>query len=518
MLEKLEQLIEEEQWEEARKLELEMEAYQEPSDRFSILNAMIYMQEGDYEAALKCVTVGLLLNPGNYELYYLLGNYYLAVNPNQAFLCYEQAREYCEDKENQKVLEESMAFLREMEDFQTAPFVICQYDLSENLFSNMQKTLQMADADSDILILRSDSVVPQNAVFWLRMGLYEKESVGAVGPLSNTSMNEQALAVSFQSMEEYLQVAGSLQIPSCYAYENKVYLEDSAVLIKRKAWDQAGGFLQDYHSPVAQIADLCIRLNRNDFECRLCTNSFVYAKKEHTAAEYQTAGWAEFTRQLSFNLFYYSGIRTELIEKIQEEPDACFSVLEIGCGCGTTLSHIKWKYPNARVCGVELSEQAAALGKHMADIIVGDVETLELPYGEQTFDYIICGDVLEHLRDPEKVVAQLKRYLCANGKLIACIPNLANITVITPLLHGTFEYKDAGLLDRTHIHFFTKKSIEKMFLANGYRITEWIPQKGGEAADLVQGDDALIQLIYQLPGIASQEELETYEYLVVAER
>lgn len=517
MLEKLEQLIEEEKWEEARKLELEMEAYQEPSDRFSILNTMIYMQEGDFEAALKCITVGLLLNPGNYELYYLLGNYYLPINRNQAFLCYEQARAYCDDKENQQVLEESMAFLREMEDFQTAPFVICRYDMSDDLFLNVLRALQTADADSDLLIIRSDSVVPANAIFWLRMGLYEKESVGAVGPLSNTSMNEQSLAVSFQSMEEYLQVAGSLQIPSGYAYENKVYLEDSAVLIKRKALNQVGGFLQDYHSSIAQVADICIRLDRNDFECRLCTNSFVYAKVEHTVAEYQTAGWAEFTRNLSFNLFYYSGIRTELIEKIQQETDDCFSVLEIGCGCGTTLSHIKWKYPNARVCGVELSKQAAALGKQMADIIVGDIEALELPYGEQTFDYIICGDVLEHLRDPEKVVSRLKKYLSASGKLIACIPNLANITVITPLLHGSFEYKDAGLLDRTHIHFFTKKSIEKMFLNAGYKITEWIPQKGGEATDLVSGDEALINLIYQLPGIASQEELETYEYLVVAE-
>ena len=238
MLEKLEQLIEEEKWEEARKLELEMEAYQEPSDRFSILNTMIYMQEGDFEAALKCITVGLLLNPGNYELYYLLGNYYLPINRNQAFLCYEQARAYCDDKENQQVLEESMAFLREMEDFQTAPFVICRYDMSDDLFLNVLRILQTADADSDLLIIRSDSVVPANAIFWLRMGLYEKESVGAVGPLSNTSMNEQSLAVSFQSMEEYLQVAGSLQIPSGYAYENKVYLEDSAVLIKRKALNQ----------------------------------------------------------------------------------------------------------------------------------------------------------------------------------------------------------------------------------------------------------------------------------------
>lgn len=568
MLEQLKNLIEEEKWEEARKLEQELEKNEEPSDVLSLLNAMIYMAEGDYESALKCITVGIILNPRNYQLYYVLGNYYLNVNINQAYLCYEQALFYCDKEEDSNVLRDSMNFIEGLEGFEVASYsVILQYQPVNDYVKRCIKSLEenvpckemialedtddfeqaswmreqnnisvyeykagedgakainhavlMLSPENDILLLRSDSILPQNSIFWLRMGLYDSYYVGAVAPVSNTSFNDQALKVTLGSAEEYMELASQIQIPSDYAYEKKIYLENGVLLSRRTAWEKVGGFEEEYMEPLPKVTDYCIRLGEADFECRLCTNSFVYLTQEYQISDYQSLDWKKLTDKLTVNIFYYIGIRTELIDMIQEEQDSCFSVLEIGCGCGTTLSHIKWQYPNARVCGVELSEKAVALGRNLAELMVGNIETMELPYIQQSFDYILCGDVLEHLHEPEKVIAKLRKYLKPSGKFIACIPNIANITVITPLLHGKFVYKEAGLLDRTHIHFFTRKSIEELFDMCGCRIESIISKKGGEGTDLIQGDEQLINLIYQLPGIASREELETYQYLVVASK
>ena len=100
MLDQLEQLVGEEKWEEARGLISKLELELTPSDRFAKLNAMVYMEEGRLQEAHQCITVGMICNPSCFELYYLLGNYYLNQNINQAYLCYEQALFYCSDQES----------------------------------------------------------------------------------------------------------------------------------------------------------------------------------------------------------------------------------------------------------------------------------------------------------------------------------------------------------------------------------------------------------------------------------
>jgi len=87
------------------------------------------------------------------------------------------------------------------------------------------------------------------------------------------------------------------------------------------------------------------------------------------------------------------------------------------------------------------------------------------------FDYIIFGDVLEHLRRPDKAIEYCKSLLKNYGCIIASIPNLMHISVMEDLLKGNFTYRETGLLDKTHIHFFTYNEIIRMFRDNGYRIT-----------------------------------------------
>jgi 2-polyprenyl-3-methyl-5-hydroxy-6-metoxy-1,4-benzoquinol methylase len=93
---------------------------------------------------------------------------------------------------------------------------------------------------------------------------------------------------------------------------------------------------------------------------------------------------------------------------------------------------------------------------------------MSLYYDKEYFDYIIFGDVLEHLNAPDKVLIKIREYMKKNSKLIISVSNIMHISVLLPLLRGEFHYEEAGILDKTHIKFFTLKSIISMLVQCGY--------------------------------------------------
>jgi len=167
---------------------------------------------------------------------------------------------------------------------------------------------------------------------------------------------------------------------------------------------------------------------------------------------------------------YFSWVRQELINLVQGRDNV---VLDIGCGEGETGYELKKQGKAMEVIGIELVEEAARHAKNKLDrVIVGDIEKLELPFAKEYFDCILMGDVLEHLIDPWSCLKRLKEYLKPSGSVIASIPNVNHWRVLKNLiLHDKWEYVTAGTLDRTHLRFFTKKTIIRMFTECGYGIT-----------------------------------------------
>jgi len=149
-------------------------------------------------------------------------------------------------------------------------------------------------------------------------------------------------------------------------------------------------------------------------------------------------------------------------------PDAD-KILEIGCGAGATLSFIKSIGKCRWVGGIELVPEAAKrAGEQLDWLLEGDVEQLEIPLENGSVDVILCLDVLEHLVDPWTIISRLHRKLKLGGSLIASIPNVRNLKIILPLLiRGTWTYEDSGLLDRTHLRFFTKSSARELVECSG---------------------------------------------------
>ena len=166
---------------------------------------------------------------------------------------------------------------------------------------------------------------------------------------------------------------------------------------------------------------------------------------------------------------YYSQLRPEIIEAI---PENCSAVLDVGCGKGVLGRYLKDNGVD-KVFGIELNEDAAVEARQwLDDVATGDLDSMQFPFQEKSVDCIICADVLEHLADPWTALAKLKRLLKDDGCIISSIPNVAFHRNIRKMLKGQWEYGDEGLLDRTHLRFFTFSTIEELFNSNGLYIEQ----------------------------------------------
>ncbi|MBJ8111945.1 class I SAM-dependent methyltransferase [Bacillus cereus group sp. N6] len=211
---------------------------------------------------------------------------------------------------------------------------------------------------------------------------------------------------------------------------------------------------------------------------------------------------------------YYNAANPNLLKHIKKEWK---EVLDIGCSGGALGAAIKEN--GTRVSGIEAFPVAAEKAKERLDhVILGDIEKIDLPYEEEQFDCVIFGDVLEHLFDPWAVIEKVKPYIKENGVILASIPNVAHISVLAPLLAGNWTYTEYGLLDKTHIRFFTFNEMLRMFLKAGYSISK---------VDRVYIDHKMYEpLIEELYGICKKYRLgsgfmaETvvFQYIIEAEK
>ena len=146
-------------------------------------------------------------------------------------------------------------------------------------------------------------------------------------------------------------------------------------------------------------------------------------------------------------------------------------VLEVGCANGALTEHIRAL--DCTVVGVERDPEAAEKARAFCeDVLVGDVETMSLNLEPESFDFLLLIDVLEHLVHPKAVLQRLFPFVRPTGLVVAAIPNIAHWSVRFRLLLGRFDYEDSGILDRTHLRFFTIHTAREMLEEAGLVTTE----------------------------------------------
>lgn len=151
------------------------------------------------------------------------------------------------------------------------------------------------------------------------------------------------------------------------------------------------------------------------------------------------------------------------------------TVLDLGCAAGAFGAALKERHPAAKVIGVEAGRAAADKAATRLDRVIRarieDVDFAAEGIGEGEIDTVIAADVLEHLVNPWGLLVRLKRHLAPRAQILASIPNVRNLWLVNRLLmQGRFEYVERGLLDVTHLRFFTWAEIRALFEETGYAI------------------------------------------------
>lgn len=167
---------------------------------------------------------------------------------------------------------------------------------------------------------------------------------------------------------------------------------------------------------------------------------------------------------------YYTHRRNEVIPFV---PKTAKTLLDIGCGAGFFGENIKSTLGQVVVWGVEPVKGAAELASRRLDKVVHSRFEESAPIPNEFFDVVVFNDSLEHFADPVAALSLAKRKLASDGRLICVAPNVRYIENMKHLLiERDWKYTDEGVLDYTHLRFFTKKSLVRTVEGTGYRVVE----------------------------------------------
>lgn len=193
------------------------------------------------------------------------------------------------------------------------------------------------------------------------------------------------------------------------------------------------------------------------------------------------------------------------------------SFLDIGCGAGHLGAALKAK--GAAYCvGVErVAHMAEEARQQLDEVICANIEDMEAAFVPGNFDYLIFGDVLEHLIDPAAVLKRFRPFLKPEGRIVASIPNVAHISMLVELLSGRWRYQSEGLLDSTHLRFFTLEEIKTLMQNTGFNLSGlwYVISSTPDQDALITRLDALRQE-FGLGTSAFVEQSRVYQYVIEA--
>lgn len=380
----------------------------------------------------------------------------------------------------------------------------------------------MDTASGDVfLFLHADIMLAPHTVEDMLDALIENPRLGAVSAVAARSHER----VSFSPEVRYHDWASFISAAENYRDSGQrphpaLYLEMFCTMARRDAVAAAGLMDTDYQTPPVAAIDYTLRMTKAGYHLALLPSVYVHHQESvhlHDMDAYDREIMAErelFCAKWGVSLNYSFYARADLFPMMNLTRRG-IRVLEIGCACGATLMEIGAQNPTAKVYGVELNAAAAAIARTYAEVLTMDVERVVPEEISERFDYIVMGDVIEHLLDPWKAIANMRQLLAPGGCVIASIPNVAHISNLYNLLRGLWEYQDFGLLDRTHFRFFTQREIAVMFQTAGFEIVDMRPRQ-------FKLPDPMMKLRSELLALRSvqvrMEDLDSFQWLVCARR
>lgn len=187
-------------------------------------------------------------------------------------------------------------------------------------------------------------------------------------------------------------------------------------------------------------------------------------------------------------------------------------ILDIGCSSGFLGKYVKSKFSKTVFIGIDNNlEDIKIASKFLDKAILFNLETENLSdiFKKDKFNVIILADILEHLSHPEKLLKNIHQIIGPKSTLIISIPNITHQSTIINLLNKNWEYKDTGILDKTHLRFFSRKSICQLLKENGYLVKK---------IDYTTKEEKLPLWKKPLRIYLNDPDFKAYQYIIKAEK
>lgn len=527
-----------------------------------IFEAAIALAAEEYETAWAAIVDGLKLDYRNYELYVMLGDFYASKNLQQAYLCYENALFFCQDPQDREQISLLLdEYLARGITVPKAAIVILSYnllDMTRDCIESIRKTtpkgareiividnasvddsvewlrsqtdikllcnaenrgfpaacnqgIGLSDEKSDIFLLNNDTVLTDNALFWLRMGLYESEQVGSAGSVTNHMSNFQTVVDDGKTEEEYREFASKNNIPMKYPYQNKMYLTGFALLLKREVLNRVGLLDERFFPGNFEDNDLCLRINLSGFRNVLCKNSFIihWGSSSFKKEPERFKNILDINQRKFFDKWSviglepagYWNIRLDLVSLLEKKSDISDgAILVVGTGCGSLLGCLKERFPAARVYGMEQHQYMAQIADRIAETFWVNLDDWKGDELTNTFDVVVINDVLEHTQRPETVLVELVKTLKKDGQVVVSFANR---------LH--FSRIGRDITDR---RLFDQKQMKEMLFHAKLTREDWAYTQVGDRTPELERHVKELQEQYS---VANSEELYAYQWLTVVE-
>jgi GT2 family glycosyltransferase/2-polyprenyl-3-methyl-5-hydroxy-6-metoxy-1,4-benzoquinol methylase len=286
-------------------------------------------------------------------------------------------------------------------------------------------------------------------------------------------------------------------IPKVRAMECDVVV-GAAFMVERELFDSVGGFDEVYWNGGEDL-ELCLQVRKRGHRIGVAMQCLVVhlghesmrrlpkRKKKSSGQQNERIFGERWNTELyryrvderpqaTEKFSYYSFPREEVARLV---PDDVQTVLDVGCGAGALGAQIKQKRAGRKVAGVEMNPVAAGVARTRLDeVYEGDfLQNREL--GQQRFDCVVFADVLEHMTDPWAAMDRARHLLNPGGYVVASLPNIRNYKIIKKLLYGTWRYERGGILDVSHLRFFTRTMVAGLCRDSGFEILS-IEKTGNE--------------------------------------
>ena len=389
-------------------------------------------------------------------------------------------------------------------------------EIKDNPISAVNEAMHQSQG-RDIAFLYGDAMVTSHWLMRLKEVLHSSERYGAVGPLVRNSSYFQQIpdwqAREYSNVREMALAAAEIAVHNRGKVSHTLFLDAVCLLIKKKVIDKMGLLSEKYQTPAKAFMDYTVSMLKADWECIIVQEVYVH----NTISPLHCVNQSEeeiFQQRLGIASNYSMSVREDVLALINIDKLG-LTVMDIGCACGGSLMKIMDVNSSAERYGIEISPGAAAVAGHFGKVFQEDVLKLNLPEFVGKFDYILMGDVLEHIIDTDSALEKAYSWLKKGGRLIVSVPNIANISIVADLLMGKWHYGDSGILDRTHMRFFTYKEMNDNLQRHNFSVkfTDCVYETFDSPVP------ELREALLKLPFIKiDQQDLDVFQWIFVAEK